>query len=182
MQRFGGGWQSTVHVRFIHSLVRRNLAANPKWKAEEWGLPLCQIDMVATIYAFGVVFLFGLRALGVIPTLQESKDVMHLWKYTGWLMGVDERWLSDSESQGALILYHTLITQSPPNWTSQALGKALSLAPLNVVSANVPRLFPKLRGLLEKRGRKEQQAFMATFGEHGHKVIQPDKSHPAHVA
>ena len=234
LQRFGGGWQSTVHVRFIHSLVRRNLAANPKWKAEEWGLPLCQIDMVATIYAFGVVFLLGLRALGVIPTLQDSKDVMHLWKYTGWLMGVDERWLSDSESQGALILYHTLITQSPPNWTSQALGKALSLepfsrhyahfgdirrrfeyqkhisitrlfltrrkmaelglskhvlpwfplmlAPLNVVSANVPRLLPKLRGLLEKRGRKEQQAFMATFGEHGHKVIQPDKSHPAHVA
>lgn len=233
LERFGGGWKSTIHVRFIHALVRRNLAANPKWKAEEWGLPLCQIDMAATIYAFGIVFLSGLRAIGVMPTLHESQSVMHLWKYTGWLMGVDERWLSDSERKGALILYHTLITQSPPDWTSQALGKSLSLeplsrhykhfaglrrrfdyqkhisvtslfltrskmaelglskhvlpwfpmmvAPFNVLGANVPRLLPKLRDALEKRGRKEQKAFMATFGEHGLKVIQPDKDHPAHV-
>lgn len=233
MQRFSSGWKSTIHVRFIHALVRRNLAANPKWKTEDWGLPLCQIDMAATIYGFGIVFLSGLRAMGVMPTIHESQSVMHFWKYVGWLIGVDERWLSDSERQGALILYHTLITQSSPDWTSQALGKSLSLepfsrqykhfaairrrfdyqkhmsvtslfltrrkmaelglskrivpwfplmiAPLNALGANVPRLLPKLRNMLEKRGRKEQVAFMATFGQAGLNVIQPAHDHPAHV-
>jgi hypothetical protein len=130
LERFGAGFKSTVHVRFIHALVRRNLAAKPEWETKQWGLPICQIDMAATNLAFGLVFLAGLRALGIFPTPHESRSVMHLWKYTGWLMGVEERWLVESERQGIVLLHRALLTQSEPDWSSQALGQALSLEPL----------------------------------------------------
>jgi hypothetical protein len=136
LERFGAGFKSTVHVRFIHALVRRNLAANPEWESQQWGLPICQIDMAATNLAFGLVFLAGLRALGIFPTPHESRSVMHLWKYTGWLMGVEECWLVDSEREGVVLLHRALLTQSEPDWSSQALGQALSLEPLQRHYAN----------------------------------------------
>ncbi len=140
LERFGAGFKSTIHVRFIHALVRRNLAANPEWNAEEWGLPICQIDMAATNLAFGVVFLAGLRALGIFATPYESRCVMHLWKYAGWLMGVEERWLVDSEREGMVLLHRALLTQSSPDWSSQALGRALSIEPLHRHYAQFPTL------------------------------------------
>jgi hypothetical protein len=130
LARFSAGFKSTIHVRFIHALVRRNLHKKPEWDAAEWGLPICQIDMAATNLAFCSLFLLGLRGLGVFPNKAESNAVMHFWKYLGWLMGVDERWLVDQELEGNILLYHSLFVQSKPDWTSKALGSALSKEPL----------------------------------------------------
>lgn len=130
LQRFGAGFRSTLHVRMVHSLVRRNLNRRADWDASEWGMPLSQVDMVATYLGFCVVMLGGLRKLGVPVTPRESKAVMHLWKYASWLMGVEDRWLVDTERQGIVLLHHTLVTQSRPDATSRELGRALADEPL----------------------------------------------------
>lgn len=131
MQRFGPGFKSTLHVRLVHGLVRRNLASKPEWDSKHWGLPLSQVDMVATYLAFNVVMLGGLRKLGIPVTPRESKAVMNLWNYACWLMGVDARWLVKSEREGVVLLNHTLMTQSRPDWTTRELGQALSQEPLD---------------------------------------------------
>lgn len=130
LERFGAGFASTLHVRLIHSLVRRNLARRPEWESECWGLPLSQVDMVATYLGFSVVMLGGLRKLGIPVTRREAKAVMHLWSYACWLMGVEERWLVFSEREGMVLLNHCLMTQSRPDWTSHELGAALAQEPL----------------------------------------------------
>ena len=130
LERFGAGFKSTLHVRMVHSLVRRNLASRDEWDESQWGKPLSQVDMVATYLGFCVVMLGGLRKMGVPVTPRESRGVMHLWKYASWLMGVDERWLVDSERDGIVLLHHTLMTQSQPDWTSRELGMALAQEPL----------------------------------------------------
>ncbi|MZR62353.1 oxygenase MpaB family protein [Alcanivorax sp. DP30] len=140
LQRFGPGFRATLHVRMVHSLVRRNLNRREDWDSGEWGMPLSQVDMVATYLGFCVVMLGGLRKLGVPVTPRESKAVMHLWKYASWLMGVEDRWLVDTESQGIVLLHHTLMTQSRPDETSKELGKALAVEPLE-------RHFNHLEGL-----------------------------------
>lgn len=130
LHRFGPGFKSTMHVRLVHSLVRRNLAKKEEWDSSVWGLPLSQVDMVATYLGFSVVMLGGLRKLGVPVTPHESRAVMHLWSYACWLMGVDYRWLAFTESRGIVLLNHTLMTQSRPDWTSRELAVALSKEPL----------------------------------------------------
>jgi hypothetical protein len=37
---------------------------------------------------------------------------MHLWKYIGWLMGVDDAWLVDTEKEQHRLNYHVLIAQA----------------------------------------------------------------------
>jgi len=125
------GYRSTIHVRLIHALVRRHLATKAEWDQSHWGLPISQTDMAATNLAFGVLYLTGLRALGIWPTAYEARAVLHFWKYTGWLMGVDECWLVDEERQGWVLMYHTMLTQSQPDWTSKELGRALADEPLS---------------------------------------------------
>ncbi len=143
LRRFGPGFKSTMHVRLVHALVRRNLAKKEEWDSSVWGLPLSQVDMVATYLGFSVVMLGGLRKLGVPVTPHESKAVMHLWSYACWLMGVDYRWLAFSERDGVVLLNHTLMTQSRPDWTSRELAQALSKEPLE-------RSFDNLAGLRRK--------------------------------
>lgn len=143
LRRFGPGFKTTLHVRMVHSLVRRNLAKKEDWDSSVWGLPLSQVDMVATYLGFSVVMLGGLRKMGVPVTPHESKAVMHLWSYACWLMGVDYRWLAFSESRGVVLLNHTLMTQSRPDWTSRELAQALADEPLE-------RSYDKLQGLRRK--------------------------------
>ena len=130
LKREGGGFKATIHVRMIHALVRRNLKTRKEWQAEQWGLPINQIDMAATNLAFCSLLLLGLRGLGIFPSQRESRAVMHFWKYLGWLMGVEEAWLVDNELDGLIQLYQTNFTQPAADWTSKALGLALSQEPL----------------------------------------------------
>jgi hypothetical protein len=131
LERFGEGFKTTVRVRLMHALVRHQVARRPDWRIEEWGLPVNQADMMATYLGFSVVFLIGQRYMGVTLNRQESEDVMHLWKYIGWLMGVDEAWLYDSEEAGRVALYQNILTQAPPDESSRQLGRALMDEPLS---------------------------------------------------
>jgi len=130
MERGAPGWRGTLQVRLIHAMVRRHLQRHPEWDAAELGLPVNQGDMHGTYLAFSVIFLFGQRLLGVPLTAREGRAAMHLWKYIGWLLGLDERWLGDSEQAGRIALYQHALAQAPPDESSRQLGRPLMDEPL----------------------------------------------------
>lgn len=130
LERFGAGFVSTLRVRMIHALVRRHLRARPDWPAARWGLPINQVDMLATYLAFGPVALLGARALGVPIRRDEAAAAMHLWRYVGFLSGVDERLLATTEGEGLRRLFHTSLTHPKPDATARRLGEALRNEPL----------------------------------------------------
>lgn len=137
MARGAPGWVGTLQVRLVHALVRRHVARDPAWDAAWYGLPVNQGDMHATYLAFSVIYLLGQRALGVPLTRTEGADLMHLWRYIAWLMGVEDRWLHDSEAAGRRALYHNLLSQAPPDESSRLLGRALKDEPLQRHYANL---------------------------------------------
>lgn len=146
MDRFGEGFRNTLHVRFIHGLIRYQVQRQPDWRMDDWGLPVNQTDMAATQLGFSAIFLMGSRALGVRLSRADGEGVMHLWRYVGWLMGVDERWLPENETEGRRLLYHILLSQATPDESSRQLGRALMDEPLQ---RHYPR-FGRLRGHYER--------------------------------
>jgi len=126
----GEGFRTTLRVRLIHAMVRRQLSLRPDWDHEYLGLPVNQLDMQVTYLAFSVMFLIGQRVLGVPLSRQEADDVMHLWRYIGWLMGLDESLLASSEQAGRVALYRNLLSQALADETSCQLAKALMNEPL----------------------------------------------------
>jgi hypothetical protein len=125
MRRTGNGFKLTVHVRLMHALVNHQFETNGRWDTARWGLPINQSDQAATLGLFSGALLLGVRALGVRVTAAESRAVMHMWKYVGWLIGVDEDWLHDTEMAQHRLNYHHLITQGDISDAGPALANAV---------------------------------------------------------
>jgi len=109
MRRGNEGFAATVHVRIMHALV--NESFTPKWDVEKWGMPINQTDQAATLGLFNGVVLIGTRGLGARISKSDARAYMHLWRYIGWLMGVDEQWLMHTEREQHRLNYHVLLAQ-----------------------------------------------------------------------
>lgn len=140
MRRDGEGFALTVHVRLMHALVNHRFETNGRWDVEQWGLPINQTDQAATLGLFNGALLLGVRMLGVRVSAADSRAIMHLWKYVGWLMGVDEDWLCDTEAEQHRLNYHLLITQSTVSEAGPPLANAIVDAQRHLHYANLPAL------------------------------------------
>jgi len=85
--------------------------------------------MLATNLAFSVVYLTGMRALGFRYRRREREGIIHLWRYLGYLMGIDERILVTNEKDGLRIIYTLLISQPAADEDTQTLARALMNEP-----------------------------------------------------
>jgi len=124
-RRTGEAFAITVRVRIMHAQVRQMLRKSPKWKTELWGEPINQHDMAATILLFSLVFLAGIRKLGIETDREESESFMHLWRYAGHVMGVDTEILPTGEFEAWSLAELIKATQGPPDADSRALTTAL---------------------------------------------------------
>lgn len=147
-ERYNKGFCSTIYVRFIHSLVRHQLQKSEKWDAETWGLPINQYDQAMTNIAFSGVVLLGIRALGIFPSAEEVDSFLHFWKYAGWLMGIEEKWLVDQESEGWKLIYWTQFAHPKSDASSISLGSSLSKEPFE-------RKYRYLRSFQQKLAYKQ---------------------------
>lgn len=130
LERFSEGFKSAVRVRMMHAQVRAMLLQNDSWNME-WGHPLNQWDSMATILEFSSIFLTGLRSLGFIFNKKEREAVVHLWRYIGYLMGVEERILPANEADSMRALYLVLATICDPDEDTRILGTSLANAPMH---------------------------------------------------
>lgn len=89
----GIGWKTALHVRFLHAKVRFALlkrGGKRRWDVETYGIPINQEDMAATILAFSVNVLYGIDLMsGVSLSDQERLDYLALWRYIGYMLGVE---------------------------------------------------------------------------------------------
>ncbi|NEW50593.1 DUF2236 domain-containing protein [Nocardia cyriacigeorgica] len=130
MRPLGSGYQSTVHVRMIHSMVRRHVVALPDWRGDEWGLPINQTDMAATLVGALIAPMVGAIGMGQLFTPRDAEAAAHFTRYVGWVMGVEERFLPNSFRDSVRILYHTLTAITNPDETSPQLALPMRDEPL----------------------------------------------------
>lgn len=127
----GVGYRSTLRVRMIHEFVRRYVAHRADWRADDWGLPINQTDMAATLVGALIAPATGALAMGVVLSPRELDDIAHTTRYVGWLMGVDDYWLPRSFRDAVRILHHTLGALSAPDETTRQLVEPMAADPLD---------------------------------------------------
>ncbi|MGV0790531.1 oxygenase MpaB family protein [Mycolicibacterium sp. XJ1819] len=130
LEMLGAGYQATLRVRFIHSLVRRHVGALPDWRADEWGVPVNQTDMAATLVGALVAPSVGVAGMGVLLRPKDYAAVAHLTRYVGWLMGVEDEWLPRDFRDSIRVLYHTLGALAEPDESSKQLAMPMADDPL----------------------------------------------------
>ncbi len=129
LRRFAPGFKTTVRVRLIHAQVRRMLQKSGRWDEAEWGVPINQADMLSTQLSFSVAVLYGARMLGFEFDWEESEALIHLWRYSGYLNGIDQGILATSEAEAERLAELSHLTQPGPDEGSWMLAEALRQVP-----------------------------------------------------
>lgn len=131
MRPGNAGFAITLKVRLMHAGVRALIAQSGRWRADLWALPINQHDMVATIHLFSTAFIEGVKALGMELSELDREDFLHLWRYVGFVIGVDEPLLPRAVREAELQWGVITATQGPPDEDSRALASALLEGPLH---------------------------------------------------
>jgi hypothetical protein len=147
MRPHAPGWQLTLNVRLIHAQVRRMILRTGRWDAAAWGAPINQHDELGTSLLFSVVVLEGLRQLGARITPAEADAYVQLWRWSGWLMGIDLDLLPATEAEGRRLGDVIAATQGPPDDDSRRLTRAL------LESSRVEGMTPQERRNVERLAR-----------------------------
>jgi ER-bound oxygenase mpaB/B'/Rubber oxygenase, catalytic domain len=125
LSRFSEGFAMTVRVRLIHAQVRRLLLESGKWSTDAWGAPINQCHMAGTNLMFSVGVLDGLSRLGYRFERVEREALVHLWRYAGYLLGVEPELLIADEFEGHRLLELMFAFEPEPDGDSRALVNAL---------------------------------------------------------
>ena len=130
MAPLGVGYRSTIRVRLIHAFVRRHVAAMPDWRSDEWGVPVNQTDMAATLVGALIAPPAGGLGMGLVLSPREYDGIAHLTRYVGWLIGVHDEWLPRDFRDGIRVLYHTVAALSEPDESTKQLAMPMADDPL----------------------------------------------------
>lgn len=158
MARGGDGFKSTLRVRIIHALVRHHVSQQTTWNEADLGKPVNQTDMQATYLGFSVVYLLGMKLVGIPLSREDKAAVMHLWRYIAWVNGVEEgllHELADGERSGMAWLFKNLLSQRMADADSARLAQALANEPLH-------RHYPRWGWLMGRFNRAMQLSIART--------------------
>ena len=129
LQRRSAGFKITVKVRLMHAQVRRLLLRSGRWRAEAWGAPINQCYLAGTTLLFSGALIDGLRRCGFRFTRDESEALMALWRYSGYLLGVQPELLCSTEGEAARLSRLIMVVDRALDSDARMLVKALMETP-----------------------------------------------------
>lgn len=135
----GLGHAALLKVRLLHAHVRRFIRKTPGWDSASWGEPVNQMDMVGTLLMFSIVLARGLEALGAVLTQEEKESWSHLWRYAGYMLGVDDE--ATFTTLDEEIALHALIAEH--HYRPDEISRSLARAVLDGLSGEPPFFLPK---------------------------------------
>ncbi|KAF9941708.1 hypothetical protein BGZ75_002869 [Mortierella antarctica] len=92
----GLAWKSIIQIRLLHADVRARLLkigrAHPKYyNLQDYGVPINQEDQLGTLYSLSsTIWRVMEQRQNVQMTTQERGDYLHVWRYVGYMMGMDD--------------------------------------------------------------------------------------------
>ena len=86
----GDGWRLTLRVRLVHAQSRYFLARSDEWNHDKYGMPISAANMLLAGAAFSGRLMRHVATLGGDFTQEEREAYVHVWRYTGLLIGIPE--------------------------------------------------------------------------------------------
>ncbi|KAL9062863.1 MAG: hypothetical protein Q9157_008574 [Trypethelium eluteriae] len=123
----GEGFASSIRVRFLHAAVRQRIlrlaAQRPDYySVEKWGVPINDLDSIATIGTFSATLIWlSFPRQGIFLREQEIVDYIALWRYIGYLVGCPTGYFETPQKAKA-IMETLLMNEIEPTETSKILA------------------------------------------------------------
>ncbi len=128
LDRFAPGFAATMRVRLMHAMVRAGMSRRPDWNFDEWDHPVNQSTMAGTLMLFSLGNVVGSQALGMRFSHRDKEAIYHLWRYVGFLLGLDPELLPTDETDTWRLMWLQADYEFRPDDDSTRLAQALQAA------------------------------------------------------
>lgn len=141
-------WKLSLRIRLVHAQARLLLRQSDEWDAREHGTPLSAAHMLLGAAAFSGRLMRHVARLGGDFRRKEREAYVHVWRYTGHVMGIPEA-IMFTDLDSALVAFRVAAACEPlPD------DDAIIMANSIVNSA------PILLGINEPKERRAMAAFI----------------------
>lgn len=105
LDRYGIGFETTAHVRLMHSVVRYNALRRSAWDQSVFGIPVPQVDQMPA--GMINVYILAMQALrkGRTTWTPRERAIHEFVRYRCYLMGLPEE-LVPADLEGVVHVFH----------------------------------------------------------------------------
>lgn len=125
LRRDGDGFKITMRVRLMHAQVRRALSAAGRWNQQELGVPINQVYMASMSALLCARWIDSLAHLGLRFSPEEVDGMMQLWRYSSYLMGVQDPLVFETKAAADIFLAQVERLEPPPDDDARELVQAI---------------------------------------------------------
>ncbi|TRW88455.1 DUF2236 domain-containing protein [Mycolicibacterium sp. 018/SC-01/001] len=111
MRRGNPGYVTSLHVRLLHCMIRARIGSHREWDRPRLGVPISQFNMFTTLMAGSIISGVQLRTLGYRTTDDDIVAMLHMWRYIGYVMGVETPWYPETIEDGYRAMRLTALAQ-----------------------------------------------------------------------
>ena len=129
-------YPALLRVRLLHSSIRSWLARSPGFADAYYGTPLDQTMLAMTLSLFDYLNMRSMVRLGLPLSDDDLRAHHHMWRYVGYLIGIDEQLLTEDLAQerelwSALVAHHAFPELFGENYLSIAVDTVDKLVGAN---------------------------------------------------
>ena len=144
----GDGWKLSLRIRLVHAQSRMLLRESDEWDTATHGAPLSTAHMLLGAAAFSGRLMHHVGRLGGDFTAEEREAYVHVWRYTGMVMGIPESIMFHDRASAHRTFQIAAMCEPPPD------DDAIIMANSIINSA------PILLGFTETQERRKMAAFL----------------------
>jgi len=138
MEPGGDGWRLTLRVRLVHAQSRYLINQSDEWDHERHGEPISAAHILLAGAAFSGRLMRHVAALGGDFSAEEREAYIHVWRYTGLLMGIPEAILFDDEASACHAFEIGSLCEPPADLDAIIMANSLVESAPVIIGVNKP--------------------------------------------
>ncbi|MXW01677.1 MAG: DUF2236 domain-containing protein [Holophagales bacterium] len=144
----GDAWKLSLRIRLVHAQARMLLKQSDEWDTPEHGMPLSAAHMLLGAAAFSGRLMDHVARLGGDFSPDEKNAYVHVWRYTGIVMGIPEAIMFHDRASARRVFQIAVMCEPPRDDDSIIMANSI------IQSA------PILLGLTGTEERRRMAAFL----------------------
>lgn len=125
MEPGGDGWRLALRVRLVHAQSRYLINQSDEWDRERHGEPISAAHVLLAGAAFSGRLMRHVARLGGDFSAEEREAYVHVWRYTGLLMGIPEEILFHDEASACHAFEIGSLLEPPADFDAIIMANSL---------------------------------------------------------
>ena len=111
----GDGWRLNLRIRLVHARTRHLIRSSEEWDTAMLGMPVSAAHVLLGAASFSGRLMQHVERLGGGFSREEREAYVHVWRYSGCLLGIPEAIMFDDEASAVRAFEIGRLCEPPPD-------------------------------------------------------------------